>query len=94
VSVLERLRFDFRQLFFSPLSLQTMFAYVPRTKPEQPTLLRQIAYRELSPLPGPESDPEGWKTLRPVVSRGLLLPNHPVNIQCTVSIESLDELLN
>lgn len=66
--------------------IDTAFAYVPRIKPEPSSLPRQLAYTERSPLPGPESDREGWKTLMPVIVGGVLLPNHPVNIQCTVSL--------
>jgi hypothetical protein len=69
--------------------IKTVFAYIPHTKPEPPSVRRQLAYQGPSPLPGPESDPEGWKTLAPVHSHGLLLPNHPVNVKCTVSIEHL-----
>ena len=65
-------------------SINTAFAYIPRTKPEPTSLLRQLAYQELSPLPGPDSDPDGWKNLDPVTCRGYILPHHPVNIQCTV----------
>lgn len=75
--------------------IDTAFAYVPYTKPESPSLLRQLAYTERCPLPGPEADPGGWKTFVPVVARGTLLPDHPVNVECTVSIfVCLDRLGN
>lgn len=66
--------------------IDTAFAYVPYTKPESPSLLRQLAYTERCPLPGPEADPGGWKTFVPVVARGTLLPDHPVNVECTLSL--------
>jgi len=65
--------------------IKTAFGYVPNTRPDPPSLLRQLAYQETSPLPGPESDPIGWKTLRPFVSRGVLFQNRAVGVQCTVS---------
>jgi hypothetical protein len=82
-----------------PLSLlsyriKAAFAYIPHAKPEPASVLRQLAYREHSPLPGPPSDPEGWTTLAPVHSRGLLLPNHPVDVQCTVGTGCLDCVLS
>jgi hypothetical protein len=65
--------------------LKTAFGYVPNTRPDPPSLLRQLAYEEGSALPGPEVDPKGWKTLGPFVSRGVLSPNHAVGIKYTVS---------
>jgi hypothetical protein len=70
--------------------IKTAFAYIPHIKPDPPSALRQLAYREPSSLLGPQSDPEGWITLTRVHSQGLLLPNHPVSVQCTVSTGLLD----
>ena len=70
---------------YSSYSVKTAFGYVPSIRPDPPSLLRQLAYQEVSPLPGPESDPDGWKTLSPFVFRGVLSRNRAVGIQCTVS---------
>ncbi|KAJ6623971.1 hypothetical protein B0H10DRAFT_760755 [Mycena sp. CBHHK59/15] len=35
--------------------IKTRFGYIPSTRPDPPSLLRQLAYREISLLPGPES---------------------------------------
>jgi hypothetical protein len=48
-------------------------------------MLKQLAYQQFLPLPGPLSDPEGWKTLRPVVVRGVAFKSRQVDARCTVS---------
>ncbi|PPR02623.1 hypothetical protein CVT24_002194 [Panaeolus cyanescens] len=75
-----------RGLLRSDNKLTTAFGYVPSTKPEPPSLLRQLAYQQFLPLPGPSSDPEGWKTLRPVNVRGTLFSKHRVEAKCILSI--------
>ena len=67
--------------------LKTAFGYVPSIRPDPPSLLRQLAYQEVSPLVGPESDPDGWKTLNPFIFRGVLPRDRAVGIQCTVSTQ-------
>ncbi|KIM40544.1 hypothetical protein M413DRAFT_445987 [Hebeloma cylindrosporum] len=64
----------------------TAFGYVPSTRPDPPSLLRQIAYQQFLPVPGPTSDPEGWKTLRPVAIRGVIFNTHRVEAKCTLSL--------
>lgn len=49
-------------------------------------MLRQLVYQEGLPLPGPSADPEGWKTLRPVSSRGLMFKSRPVEARCTLAL--------
>ncbi|KAF9048581.1 hypothetical protein BJ165DRAFT_1526021 [Panaeolus papilionaceus] len=75
-----------RGMLRSDNKLTTAFGYVPSTKPDPPSLLRQLAYQQFLPLPGPSSDPEGWKTLRPVSVRGILFKKHRVETKCTLSI--------
>ncbi|KAF8623717.1 hypothetical protein AX17_007414 [Amanita inopinata Kibby_2008] len=50
--------------------IKTAFGFIPNTRPEPPSVLRRLAYQHGTPLPGPSSDPEGWKTLRSVAARG------------------------
>jgi hypothetical protein len=66
--------------------IKTAFGYVPSTRPDPPSLLRQIAYQQFLPLPGPLSDPEGWKTLRPVAVRGTMFGTHRAEAKCTLSL--------
>ncbi|KAF9563247.1 hypothetical protein CPC08DRAFT_761006 [Agrocybe pediades] len=66
--------------------IKTAFGYVPSTRPDPPSLLRQLAYQQFLPLPGPFTDPEGWKTLRPVTVRGILFSSHRFEAKCTLSL--------
>ncbi|CAA7267040.1 unnamed protein product [Cyclocybe aegerita] len=66
--------------------IKTAFGYVPSTRPEPPSLLRQLAYQQFLPLPGPFTDPEGWKTLRPVLVRGMMFRTQRVEAKCTLSL--------
>ncbi|KAJ7745723.1 hypothetical protein B0H16DRAFT_971557 [Mycena metata] len=66
--------------------LQTMFIYVPAIRPDPPSRLRQLAYRQNGPIPGPDADPEGWHTLRTVSVRGNVFNARRVKIQCIVRI--------
>jgi hypothetical protein len=65
--------------------IKTAFGYVPSTRPEAPSLLRQLAYQQFLPVPGPLSDPEGWKTMRPVAVRGTMFSVHRAEAKATVS---------
>ena len=58
---------------------------MPSTRPDPPSLLRQIAYQQYLPLPGPVADPEGWKVLRPVTARGTFFQTKRAEVRCTVS---------
>ncbi|KAF8802489.1 hypothetical protein BYT27DRAFT_7112534 [Phlegmacium glaucopus] len=66
--------------------IKTAFGYVPSTRPDPPSLLKQLAYQQFLPLPGPLTDPEGWKTLRPVAVRGVAFKSHPAEARCTLSL--------
>ncbi|KAF8896106.1 hypothetical protein BD779DRAFT_1433414 [Infundibulicybe gibba] len=66
--------------------IKTAFGYVPSTRPDPPSLLRQLAYEQCCPLPGPEIDPMGWKTLRPVTARGTMFKSRTVEARCTLSL--------
>ncbi|KAF9461997.1 hypothetical protein BDZ94DRAFT_1322890 [Collybia nuda] len=46
--------------------------YIPKITPEPFSHLRQLAYRENTPLPDPIDDPEGWLTLPAANIRGVL----------------------
>lgn len=70
------------------LSLKTAFGYVSNSRPEAPSLLRQLVYQEGLPLPSPSTDPEGWKTLRPVSARGVMFKTRPIEARCTVRDQS------
>lgn len=65
--------------------LETTFTYIPISKPESFSLLRQLAYQENSPLMGPDADPEGWHTSAPISIRGTVFKNRVVEAHCTVS---------
>ncbi|KAJ7077161.1 hypothetical protein B0H15DRAFT_862621 [Mycena belliarum] len=66
--------------------LQTIFIYVPATRPSPPSPLRQLAYRDNSPLPGPAADPTGWETLPPFTVRGTVFSTRQTEIMCQLSI--------
>lgn len=66
--------------------IKTAFGYVPATRPDPPSLLKQLAYQQFLPLPGPLSDPEGWKMLRPVSVRGVAFQSHEAEVRCTLSL--------
>ncbi|KAF9466644.1 hypothetical protein BDZ94DRAFT_1157821 [Collybia nuda] len=70
----------------SDSQIKTAFGYVPSSRPEPPSMLRQLAYQQNTPLPSPHHDPQGWKTLRPVSARGILYKSHQVEVQCTLSL--------
>ncbi|KAJ6455452.1 hypothetical protein C8R45DRAFT_1036382, partial [Mycena sanguinolenta] len=66
--------------------LKTMFIYVPALRPDPPSPLRQLAYRENTPILGPEIDPRGWHTCPDVVVRGVVFNNRTVEVQCVFSL--------
>jgi len=65
--------------------LKTALVYVSCTKPDPPTMLRQLAYQENSPLLGPEADPEGWKSM-PFQVRGTIFNARTVQANCILSL--------
>ncbi|KAG7447131.1 uncharacterized protein BT62DRAFT_1004707 [Guyanagaster necrorhizus] len=62
--------------------IQTTFGYVPMMRPGPPSILRQLAYRGNSPLPGPEVDPEGRQQLPPALLNGTIFKDREVELQC------------
>lgn len=66
--------------------IKTAFGYVPNSKPEQPPLLRQLAYQNGQPVPGPWTDTEGWHTLAPVNVRGVMHNASVVDVEFALSI--------
>ncbi|KAL6304660.1 hypothetical protein BKA93DRAFT_825556 [Sparassis latifolia] len=64
--------------------LGTVFSYTPITQPDPPSMVRQIAYIERSPLIGPNGDPEGWFALNPVMIRGSIFNARAVEVTCTL----------
>ncbi|KAG6857382.1 hypothetical protein H0H87_004744 [Tephrocybe sp. NHM501043] len=64
--------------------IKTAFGYVPSTRPGQASLLRQLAYQQCTPLVGPHSDRDGWKSLRPVSARALMYRTAKVEVQCSL----------
>ncbi|KAF9267952.1 hypothetical protein L218DRAFT_654615 [Marasmius fiardii PR-910] len=67
-------------------SLSTTFVYIPATRPAPPSPLRQLSYQELSPVLGPDIDPEGWTTLPPVKINGKLFNNRNIEVVCDLSL--------
>ncbi|KAJ7170804.1 hypothetical protein C8R43DRAFT_944647 [Mycena crocata] len=66
--------------------IKTRFAYVPSTRPDPPSLLRQLAYRENTLLPGPEVDPAGWYTSSTAVIRGTVFKTRQATVHCMLSL--------
>ncbi|KAK7016286.1 hypothetical protein R3P38DRAFT_3321389 [Favolaschia claudopus] len=66
--------------------IKTRFGYIPSTRPDPPSLLRQLAYRENSLLPGPDVDPVGWKASSTVVVRGTVFKTRPAAVHCMLSL--------
>lgn len=68
--------------------LRTVLAYIPCIRPREPSMLRQLAYQEGSPLLPPEMDPEGWRTLPTLPVRGKIFNSHPVHLDVNLSLAS------
>ncbi|KAJ7874214.1 hypothetical protein B0H14DRAFT_2718570 [Mycena olivaceomarginata] len=66
-------------LFRDDAELRTMFVYVPALRPDPPSLLRQLAYQENTPIPGPEIDAEGWHTCPAVTVKGTFSLSKPLS---------------
>ncbi|KAI0052249.1 hypothetical protein FA95DRAFT_1483827 [Auriscalpium vulgare] len=66
--------------------LSTSFVYLPRSVAEPPSLMRTIAYQEMTPLLGPEEDPPGWKVFPPLTVEGTLFNTRSVSVQCTFAV--------
>ncbi|KAJ3935599.1 MAG: hypothetical protein NXY57DRAFT_1046588 [Lentinula lateritia] len=66
--------------------IRTPFGYVPSSKPEPPSILRQLAYQQSMPVPGPSADPRGWETLKTCKAKGTTLQNCPADVRCSLSL--------
>jgi len=66
--------------------ISTMFSYYPRSVADPPSSLRQQAYSEGSPLPGPDIDPEGWKVLPSTIVQGKLFGTRHAELECTLAL--------
>ncbi|KAJ7244856.1 hypothetical protein C8J57DRAFT_762840 [Mycena rebaudengoi] len=55
-------------------------------QPGPPSMLRQLAYQENSPLLGPEADPDGWQSLPSFSISGLLFSVLTVDVKCTLAL--------
>ncbi|KAF8917285.1 hypothetical protein CPB85DRAFT_1215524 [Mucidula mucida] len=47
--------------------ITTAFGYVPSSRPDTPSILRQYAYTHNLPLSGPDADPHGWHCSDPIM---------------------------
>lgn len=65
--------------------IRTAFGYIPSSRPDPPSLLRQLAYQQFLPIPNPTIDPDGWKSLRPFTVRGIISGSQRVEVRTTVS---------
>ncbi|TCD63202.1 hypothetical protein EIP91_005841 [Steccherinum ochraceum] len=75
-----------RGMFRVNQTLSTSFVYIPVSRAEPPSRLRQLAYTDSSPLIGPDVDPEGWKVLPPIQVAGLAFNTRPAEVACTFAI--------
>ncbi|KAJ7485705.1 hypothetical protein FB451DRAFT_1230810 [Mycena latifolia] len=73
-------------LFRENNELQTMFVYVPAVRPDPPSILRQLAYQENIPIPGPEIDRDGWYTCPMVNVTGIVFNIRRVEVKCVLSL--------
>ena len=62
-----------------------MINYMAGKRPEAPSPLRQLAYENGTPIPGPKEDPDYWETLESVTIAGTI-NNREVQVECQVSI--------
>ena len=67
-----------------PRSLGTVVGYLPIIRPGPPSMARQLAYLQNTPLPGPDDDPDGWHSLDPLHVRGSVFSTREVTARCTV----------
>ncbi|KAI0752587.1 hypothetical protein C8Q80DRAFT_1342136 [Daedaleopsis nitida] len=75
-----------RSRFRVDSTLGTVFGYCPIIRPEAPSVARQLAYMNNTPLPGPEADPDGWKCLEPLHIRGSVFSTRNVDAICTLAL--------
>lgn len=48
-------------------------------------MLRQLAYEQNVPIPGPDVDPAGWEILSAIPIRGYVFKTRRTETKCTVS---------
>ncbi|KIY66486.1 hypothetical protein CYLTODRAFT_377683 [Cylindrobasidium torrendii FP15055 ss-10] len=65
-------------------SIRTVVAYMPRSRPPPPSELRSLAYNESTSIPGPDVDPDGWRTLPPCTFYGKTGENAQLKVKCTL----------
>ncbi|KAF8217696.1 hypothetical protein K438DRAFT_2037573 [Mycena galopus ATCC 62051] len=75
-----------RGIFRSDSYFKTRFRYVPCTRPNPPSALRQQAYGFNVPLRGPRDDTEGWETSVTAMAHGHLFGTQQAVVQCTLSL--------
>ncbi|KAF9461993.1 hypothetical protein BDZ94DRAFT_758704 [Collybia nuda] len=64
--------------------IQTPIIYVPKIVPDPPSILRQLAYCDSCPVPGPRRDPDGWFTSPPTVLHGEMYGRHDIPVECSI----------
>lgn len=67
-------------------TLRQAIGYTPVLKEPKPSPLRLQAYKDGSPIPGPTTDPDGWKTFPPVDIKGELFKTRKVAATYSLSI--------
>ncbi|EIW53242.1 uncharacterized protein TRAVEDRAFT_134054 [Trametes versicolor FP-101664 SS1] len=75
-----------RSRFRVDSTLGTVVGYCPKIQPGAPSLARQIAYLENSPLIGPDGDPDGWQLLEPLRINGSVFSTRSVEATCTLAL--------
>ncbi|KAJ7067171.1 hypothetical protein C8F01DRAFT_1247565 [Mycena amicta] len=75
-----------RSRFHVNSRVQTIFNYVPATRPSPPSPQRQLAYQRNTPLPGPEADPTGWEQLPSFTVRGTVFNTRRVEATCQLFV--------
>ncbi|KAJ7494935.1 hypothetical protein FB451DRAFT_986832, partial [Mycena latifolia] len=66
------------------------FGFFSMRQPGPPSMLRQLAYQENSPLLIPEADPEVWQSLPSFSNSGLLFSVLKLDVKCMVSCWASD----
>ncbi|KAJ3987412.1 hypothetical protein F5890DRAFT_1405227 [Lentinula detonsa] len=75
-----------RSKFREDNNLQMAWIYIPASRPDPPSQLRQLAYQENSPLLGPEADLKGWYTLPSAKVHGTLFKNRVIEVTLKLSL--------
>jgi len=70
------------------IRIRTAFGFIPSSRPDAPSILRQLAYQQFLPIPNPATDPDGWKFLRPVTVRGTLFRSHRIEAKAAVRLST------